>query len=56
MSKNTSEQSNTQAVPFFARFLEAQPVAQVNKETIKYPSDSEEGAETKKYPSDWEED
>ena len=54
MSNNTNKQSNTQAVPFFARFLEAQKVASYDyPETKKYPSDSEE-VTTEKYPSDEE--
>ena len=55
MSKIANEQSKEQAVPFFARFLEAQQGEQQNPETRKYPSDMEDGAETRKYPSDYEE-
>ncbi|NET58243.1 MAG: microviridin/marinostatin family tricyclic proteinase inhibitor [Symploca sp. SIO2E6] len=54
MSNNTQEQSNAQAVPFFARFLESQGSEAVEgPETRKYPSDSEE-VTTHKYPSDEE--
>ena len=76
MSENKPEELNSQAVPFFARFLEGQnfedlseqeseaisggscgvtkkkkdPIAQ----TLKYPSDQEDGV-TKKAPSDSDE-
>jgi len=53
MSKIANEQSKAQAVPFFARFLEAQQGEQQNPGTRKYPSDSEE-VTTEKYPSDEE--
>jgi hypothetical protein len=65
MSKNSPEES--QAVPFFARFLEGQNFEEISEEeseavsggttitSSKYPSDKEdcgENAMTKKYPSD----
>ena len=53
MLNSTNEQSKDQAVPFFARFLEAQQPEQYDvKQTLKYPSDWEDL--TEKYPSDWE--
>lgn len=52
---NHNQESESQVVPFFARFLEAQESMADRKETLKYPSDSEEEVETRKYPSDWEE-
>ncbi|MDZ8263210.1 microviridin/marinostatin family tricyclic proteinase inhibitor [Nostoc sp. ChiQUE01b] len=77
MSENKPEDFNSQAVPFFARFLEGQSIEDLsdqeskailggcnnvtNKEndelvqTLKYPSDQEDGAVTKKYPSDSDE-
>ncbi|BAZ54040.1 hypothetical protein NIES4103_67250 [Nostoc sp. NIES-4103] len=45
MSTNTVKASDTQVVPFFARFLEEQSAQADNQPWI----------ETKKYPSDWEE-
>ncbi|BAZ54039.1 hypothetical protein NIES4103_67240 [Nostoc sp. NIES-4103] len=45
MSNNTVKASNTQAVPFFARFLSEQSAQ----------PDTQPWGETKKYPSDWEE-
>lgn len=41
--------------PFFARYLEAQQLEEVTggaKQTLKYPSDSDELDQTMKYPSD----
>ncbi|MBE8968612.1 microviridin/marinostatin family tricyclic proteinase inhibitor [Nostocales cyanobacterium LEGE 12452] len=87
MSENKPEKLNSQAVPFFARFLEGQSLEDLSEEeskgiiggcnsttntnpnndglvqTLKYPSDQEEGAVTtkpdnddyavtQKYPSD----
>ncbi|NET84657.1 MAG: microviridin/marinostatin family tricyclic proteinase inhibitor [Moorea sp. SIO1F2] len=57
-----NQESNTQFKPFFAHFLEEQKAganqsetaSYDDKETLKYPSDSEE-VETQKYPSDYEE-
>ncbi|BAT54632.1 hypothetical protein NOS3756_36040 [Nostoc sp. NIES-3756] len=46
MSTNTVKPANVEVVPFFARFLEEQPVAEVS-DTAPF--------ETRKYPSDWEE-
>ncbi|MBP0019934.1 MAG: microviridin/marinostatin family tricyclic proteinase inhibitor [Cyanobacteria bacterium SBLK] len=53
---NQNQEAKSQAVPFFARFLEAQAPEEsmARPETRKYPSDSEEEVETRKYPSDWE--
>ncbi|NEO81025.1 microviridin/marinostatin family tricyclic proteinase inhibitor [Moorena sp. SIO4G3] len=55
-----NQESNTQVKPFFAHFLEEQKAGAnqsetgySDKETLKYPSDSEE-VTTDKYPSDWE--
>lgn len=66
MPENRPEDSNSQAVPFFARFLEGQNVEEISDEeseavsggvkyrTEKYPSDNEDGGivTTLKYPSD----
>jgi len=65
MPETRHEDSNSQAVPFFARFLEGQNVEEISDEeseavsggakyqTLKYPSDNEDGGiVTKKYPSD----
>lgn len=67
MPENRPEDSNSPAVPFFARFLEGQNVEEISDEeseavsgglqfqTKKYPSDNEEcGGQvvTLKYPSD----
>lgn len=43
--------------PYFARFLENQELARVgggkdDVQTLKYPSDNDEGPVTLKYPSD----
>ncbi|MBW4614197.1 MAG: microviridin/marinostatin family tricyclic proteinase inhibitor [Desmonostoc vinosum HA7617-LM4] len=58
---------DSQAVPFFARFLEGQSCEDMSQEevnsvvggckvtTLKYPSDNEDGGVTKKYPSDSDE-
>ncbi|MBH8562619.1 microviridin/marinostatin family tricyclic proteinase inhibitor [Nostoc sp. CENA67] len=43
MSTNTVKASDTNAVPFFARFLEEQSAQADNTPYV-----------TKKYPSDWE--
>ncbi|WNG20359.1 microviridin/marinostatin family tricyclic proteinase inhibitor [Cystobacter fuscus] len=44
--------------PFFARLLEAQELEEAaggaSLQTLKFPSDSDEGPVTKKYPSDCE--
>ncbi|WNG29915.1 microviridin/marinostatin family tricyclic proteinase inhibitor [Cystobacter fuscus] len=44
--------------PFFARLLEAQELEKVAggapQQTLKFPSDSDEGRVTRKYPSDCE--
>ncbi|BAZ30403.1 hypothetical protein NIES4074_28630 [Cylindrospermum sp. NIES-4074] len=68
MSNIKVEDLNSQAVPFFARFLEGQSCADMSEEEIsavtggakfvteKYPSDAEDGGlTTKKYPSDSDE-
>jgi hypothetical protein len=65
MPEGTPEDLNSQAVPFFARFLEGQNVEEISDEeseavsggvkyhTEKYPSDKDEGVVTTlKYPSD----
>ncbi|MCC5647407.1 microviridin/marinostatin family tricyclic proteinase inhibitor [Nostoc sp. CHAB 5824] len=65
MSENKPEELNSQAVPFFARFLEGQSFEDLSDQesegigggvqavTLKYPSDNEDGgAVTLKYPSD----
>ncbi|MEH1941825.1 MAG: microviridin/marinostatin family tricyclic proteinase inhibitor [Nostoc sp.] len=65
MSEIKPEDLNSQAVPFFARFLEGQNAEDISDEeseaisggnlivTQKYPSDNEEGVVvTKKCPSD----
>ncbi|MBR8833205.1 MAG: microviridin/marinostatin family tricyclic proteinase inhibitor [Stigonema ocellatum SAG 48.90 = DSM 106950] len=65
MSESKTKDSNSQAVPFFARFLEEQNfVEEISDEeseaangghkvaTRKYPSDAEDVAVTLKYPSD----
>ncbi|NEQ88016.1 MAG: microviridin/marinostatin family tricyclic proteinase inhibitor [Moorea sp. SIO2I5] len=57
-----NQESNTQVKPFFAHFIEEQKAGANqsetaycdDKETRKYPSDSEDGYETDKYPSDQE--
>ncbi len=64
MSENKPEDLNSQAVPFFARFLEGQSFEDLydqeseaisgggyTVQTLKFPSDQEDGV-TKKYPSD----
>ncbi|MBN3873083.1 microviridin/marinostatin family tricyclic proteinase inhibitor [Nostoc sp. JL33] len=68
MSEIKPEDLNSQAVPFFARFLEGQNAEDLCDQeseaisggqtvmTQKYPSDSEDGVvATKKYPSDSDE-
>ncbi|MEH2361934.1 microviridin/marinostatin family tricyclic proteinase inhibitor [Nostoc sp.] len=69
MSEIKPEDLNSQAVPFFARFLEGQNAEDLSDQeseaisgghtfvTQKSPSDSEDGvvATTKKYPSDSDE-
>ncbi|MEH1962620.1 MAG: microviridin/marinostatin family tricyclic proteinase inhibitor [Nostoc sp.] len=68
MSEIKPEDLNSQAVPFFARFLEGQNGEDLSDQqseaisggqtamTQKFPSDSEDGVvETKKYPSDSDE-
>ncbi len=71
MSDQNKEDLNSEAVPFFARFLEGQSAEEMSDEemeavkgggdamTMKYPSDQEDGggggAVTMKYPSDSEE-
>jgi len=35
-------EDSEQSLPFFARFLEAQTTPEVNKMTLKYPSDRDE--------------
>lgn len=65
MPDTRPEDLNSQAVPFFARFLDGQNVEEISDEesegvsggckvqTLKYPSDNEDGGVvTKKYPSD----
>ncbi|XHR82376.1 MAG: microviridin/marinostatin family tricyclic proteinase inhibitor [Gloeotrichia echinulata GP01] len=67
MSEHQPEDLNSQAVPFFARFLEGQNVEEISDEeseafngglrfyTKKHPSDQEDGGggvQTLKYPSD----
>ncbi|MEA5627147.1 microviridin/marinostatin family tricyclic proteinase inhibitor [Nostoc sp. UHCC 0251] len=68
MSENKPEELNSQAVPFFARFLEGQSFEDLSDQeseeiggghiavTKKYPSDNEEGGRgtfvTQKFPSD----
>ncbi|BAZ30404.1 hypothetical protein NIES4074_28640 [Cylindrospermum sp. NIES-4074] len=68
MSNIKVEDLDSQAVPFFARFLEGQTPVEVSENeldavnggvcggvtTLKYPSDQEDVA-TKKYPSDSDE-
>ncbi|MEH2005647.1 microviridin/marinostatin family tricyclic proteinase inhibitor, partial [Nostoc sp.] len=67
-SDHKPEDFNSQAVPFFARFLEGQNGEDLSDQqseaisggqtfmTEKYPSDSEDGVvATKKYPSDSDE-
>lgn len=66
MSNIKVEDLDSQAVPFFARFLEGQTPEEVSEEdmdavnggikfvTLKYPSDGEDNV-TKKYPSDTDE-
>ncbi|HLO89310.1 MAG TPA: microviridin/marinostatin family tricyclic proteinase inhibitor [Nostocaceae cyanobacterium] len=66
MAKINLENLDSQAVPFFARFLENQDCEDISAEemetvnggcslaTRKYPSDNEEVV-TKKYPSDTDE-
>jgi len=68
MSNIKIEDLDSQAVPFFARFLEGQSYEDLSEEemaavtggcgeivtTLKFPSDQEEGV-TKKYPSDSDE-
>jgi hypothetical protein len=64
MSEISKQNSNFEAVPFFARYLEGQ-IEELSEEemeaaiggsintTLKYPSDMEDaGSMTKKYPSD----
>ncbi|AOX03370.1 hypothetical protein BJP34_31525 [Moorena producens PAL-8-15-08-1] len=70
MSNMEKPEENSQAVPFFARYLEGQWCEELSEEemddvrggrgfafTKKYPSDWEDGAGcfTRKYPSDHEE-
>ncbi|MBN3898726.1 MAG: microviridin/marinostatin family tricyclic proteinase inhibitor [Nostoc sp.] len=68
MSEIKPEDLNSQAVPFFARFLEGQNGEDLSDQqseaisggctvvTQKYPSDNEDGGVvTKKYPSDSDE-
>ncbi len=71
MSDQNKEDLNSEAVPFFARFLEGQSAEEMSDEemeavkgggdamTMKYPSDQEDGsgggAVTMKYPSDSDE-
>lgn len=65
MSEMKPEDLNSQAVPFFARFLEGQNAEDISDQeseaisggttvvTQKYPSDNEDGGVvTKKHPSD----
>jgi hypothetical protein len=65
MSDQNKEDLNSEAVPFFARFLEGQSAEEMSEEemeavkgggdamTMKYPSDQEDGGVvTRKYPSD----
>ncbi|QSJ14101.1 microviridin/marinostatin family tricyclic proteinase inhibitor [Nostoc sp. UHCC 0702] len=66
MSEAKPENLNSQAVPFFARFLEGQNIEDLTDQeseavsggctavTLKYPSDNEDVV-TKKYPSDSDE-
>ena len=66
MSEAKPENLNSQAVPFFARFLEGQNIEDLSDleseavsggykvVTLKYPSDNEDVV-TKKYPSDSDE-
>ncbi|MEH1947262.1 MAG: microviridin/marinostatin family tricyclic proteinase inhibitor [Nostoc sp.] len=73
MSENKPEELNSQAVPFFARFLEGQSLEDLSDEeskaiiggcnnatnnnhdegvqTLKFPSDQEDGAVTNRHPS-----
>ena len=39
-------------LPFFARFLEGQHREGIGIQTLKFPSDRDEGDQTMKYPSD----
>jgi bacteriocin-like protein len=71
MSEHQQQDTQLEAVPFFARFLEHQSVEELSDEamqaisggkkketvtTMKYPSDTEESLiVTMKYPSDTEE-
>ena len=59
MSNKDKQELNSQAVPFFGRYLEGQLCEDGGGSvTEKYPSDNEEGSDpmTRKFPSDNEED
>lgn len=50
-----ASQDSNDTLPFFARFLEGQNREGVGIQTLKYPSDWDEGDQTHKYPSDSDE-
>ncbi|MBD2435525.1 microviridin/marinostatin family tricyclic proteinase inhibitor [Nostoc sp. FACHB-110] len=59
MSINTLTASNTEALPFFAHFLEYQSAAEPSEDPPSNPSDDDSfplppPIYTLKFPSDWE--
>ncbi len=50
------EKQNERAVPFFARFLEGQHIAEMSEEESEAIGGGRDIAMTLKYPSDWEDD